>query len=444
MKRIGLILMAHVLMAIPVFSQEYNLDVDVDTVMSLDKVILCHSIYAPNDSAVWADFASEIYRSLDGGYSWERISVPYSATWSSLRPLNTDTAFYSAMYAGFYKTTDGGETWEDMHKAENHPNHFHFFDHADGIIVEDSIYPPGNPHEDHDLRIWKTSDGGYTWTRVLEPDRPAFLPDEGIMHHANNMNRQTIGDTIFFGTSMGRVFRSFDRGNTWEAFYTGLGENQFIISIAHHGTKNMMVLSDGEKWGPDFKTSFTNDGGESWITYSADWGSGSIAAMPGVESSFLLLKGVYDQHKGLFITDDGGETYSIISELSDIPGRTLTFVNDSTAIMPTNYESQLGGPDSDYILRITFRYEEDHNSIEENNSGKVRIYPNPADEILTIETNTPGQHSVEISSINGLLLYSKDMEGTTRQIDLSSFQKGIYIITISSEDFVTSRKIIKL
>jgi len=441
MKRIGLILMALVLIAIPVYSQTQLYSFDVDTVMSLDRVIICHSIYAPNDSAVWADFASEIHRSLDGGKSWERISVPYSVKWTSLRPLNTDTAFFSAMYWGFYKTEDGGLTWEDMHKEENHPNHFHFFDSNEGMMLDVKLKIHGQISGIGDTtRIWKTSDGGYTWIEVLEPDRPAFLPGEVWYHHANNMNRQTIGDTIFFGTSAGRVFRSFDRGNTWEAFYTGLGHNQFIISIAHHGTKNMMVLSDGEYWGTDFKTSFTNDGGASWISYSADLGSGSIAAMPGRDSSFLLLKGVYDQYKGLFITHDGGKTFR---ELLNEPLRTLTFVNDSTAITPSNYKNQSEGPDSDYILRITFK-ELPPAGIKESNTGNIRIYPNPANDILTIETNTPGQHSVEISSLNGQQIYRTTMEGTTHQINLSTFQKGIYIITIRSEDIVTTKKVIRL
>jgi hypothetical protein len=36
------------------------------------------------------------------------------------------------------------------------------------------------------------------------------------------------------------------------------------------------------------------------------------------------------------------------------------------------------------------------------------------------------------------------MEGPSHHLDLSSFQKGVYLITIRSKDFVTKRKIIKL
>jgi hypothetical protein len=37
-----------------------------------------------------------------------------------------------------------------------------------------------------------------------------------------------------------------------------------------------------------------------------------------------------------------------------------------------------------------------------------------------------------------------DIEGNTHQLDLSSLQKGVYLITIRSKEFATTKKIIKL
>ncbi len=42
------------------------------------------------------------------------------------------------------------------------------------------------------------------------------------------------------------------------------------------------------------------------------------------------------------------------------------------------------------------------------------------------------------------MIHRTEMEGTSHQIDLSTFQKGVYFITIRSKDFATTRKIIKL
>ena len=73
-----------------------------------------------------------------------------------------------------------------------------------------------------------------------------------------------------------------------------------------------------------------------------------------------------------------------------------------------------------------------------------QLYPNPASDLITLEFNFQGTHTVEITSLNGQLLYTDRMEGLTHQIDLSSFQKGLYLVTVMSRDYVRTEKIIKL
>ncbi|MFH0758174.1 MAG: kelch repeat-containing protein [Bacteroidota bacterium] len=77
-------------------------------------------------------------------------------------------------------------------------------------------------------------------------------------------------------------------------------------------------------------------------------------------------------------------------------------------------------------------------------ADRLSIFPNPTRDLLTIQTEFQGAHSIEISSLNGQQILVGEMEGTTHQIDILSFQKGVYFITIRSKDFVTTRKIIKL
>jgi len=74
----------------------------------------------------------------------------------------------------------------------------------------------------------------------------------------------------------------------------------------------------------------------------------------------------------------------------------------------------------------------------------ISINPNPTNELLNVETNQYGLHIIEIHSQNGHLLYRTKREGPTFQIDLSSFQKGLYFITVRSRDYVRTEKIIKL
>jgi hypothetical protein len=86
----------------------------------------------------------------------------------------------------------------------------------------------------------------------------------------------------------------------------------------------------------------------------------------------------------------------------------------------------------------------DNTGITDTRANRLSIFPNPTYDLLTIQTEQPGQRTIEITSLNGQLIYSTEMEGTTHRIDLSSYQKGVYLITIRNKDFVTTRKIVKL
>lgn len=77
-------------------------------------------------------------------------------------------------------------------------------------------------------------------------------------------------------------------------------------------------------------------------------------------------------------------------------------------------------------------------------TDQLLIFPNPTNNLITIQGGLQGKKVIEINSMNGQLIYREDMEGKSCKIDLSSFCKGVYFITIRSKEFVTTRKIIKL
>jgi hypothetical protein len=81
--------------------------------------------------------------------------------------------------------------------------------------------------------------------------------------------------------------------------------------------------------------------------------------------------------------------------------------------------------------------------LNEYQPEKMNIYPNPAKDLLTIKECQPGQHFIKITSLNGQLIYNTRFDGPTHQIDLSSFEKGLYFLTIRSRDYVRTEKIIK-
>ena len=80
----------------------------------------------------------------------------------------------------------------------------------------------------------------------------------------------------------------------------------------------------------------------------------------------------------------------------------------------------------------------------ETNRVVGKLYPNPASDYIHLEMNRTGSHFFRIASGDGAVIMEGIFSGNQIRIDLSSFPKGVCLITIRSKDFVTTKKIIKL
>jgi hypothetical protein len=81
-------------------------------------------------------------------------------------------------------------------------------------------------------------------------------------------------------------------------------------------------------------------------------------------------------------------------------------------------------------------------SPEEKDSG-ITIYPNPANDYLTVSSMTGLKH-IYIQSLTGIIIWSSDFsaEGTVT-IPVSGLPNGMYIIRIHAADKIITRKFVK-
>jgi hypothetical protein len=88
-------------------------------------------------------------------------------------------------------------------------------------------------------------------------------------------------------------------------------------------------------------------------------------------------------------------------------------------------------------------YVDSTTSINNISIEQIKIYPNPVSDLLTVEFNQPGKYLLNITSLNGQRIYTREMEGKTEQIDMTKFSKGIYFITVRSEKYIKTGKLLK-
>ena len=77
--------------------------------------------------------------------------------------------------------------------------------------------------------------------------------------------------------------------------------------------------------------------------------------------------------------------------------------------------------------------------------SNLKLYPVPADQCITInfDYNSPPETTISIYNLLGQLVYNTDIIGEidNKNIDISSIPKGIYVVELSSTEFLIQKKI---
>ena len=86
-----------------------------------------------------------------------------------------------------------------------------------------------------------------------------------------------------------------------------------------------------------------------------------------------------------------------------------------------------------YIDNVYFAKAEDNVSIKNNTVGKdFFMYPNPAENVVNITNTSYVIDQISISDLSGKLIYQE--KAISNSIDVSHFSKGVYIVTLHSDN----------
>jgi len=222
-------------------------------------------IFGPNEER-------GVYRSRDGGASWEQVlfvSSTAGAVDLAMNPRNP-RELYAAIWraerkpwtmidggdeSGLYHSTDGGDTWElltDEDKDNGLPS---------GVLGRIGVdISASNPRrawaliaaEESDAGLYRSDDAGESWTRVSD-DHDLTTRGWYYTHvHADPHDDNTVY------VNNGPFLRSIDGGRTFERRPTPHGDNHDLWINPDH--PDFMVQSN------DGGANVTLDGGESWST----------------------------------------------------------------------------------------------------------------------------------------------------------------------------------
>jgi photosystem II stability/assembly factor-like uncharacterized protein len=228
---------------------------------------------APSSTVAWASGTHGTYlRSSDGGISWQSAQVPGAETldFRDVKAFDARVAYLLSAGPGdqsrIYKTIDSGAHWELQFRSKDPQAFFDcmaFWDRDHGIAFGD---PVGNH-----FTLLTTENGGRTWRPLPSANLPASRKGEGAFAASGTCITVEGKRNLWFATGGGaaRVFRSLNRGRTWQVEDTPIryGEDsRGIFSIAFRDHKHGVVAGGDYKQASkeDLNLAFTEDGGRTW------------------------------------------------------------------------------------------------------------------------------------------------------------------------------------
>jgi photosystem II stability/assembly factor-like uncharacterized protein len=221
--------------------------------------------------AVWASGSKGvILKSIDEGGTWKRVHIAdgEALDFRGIVAFNASSAYVmSSGESGksrIYKTADGGETWTLQYTDKRKE----FFLDSIACLSEAQCFALGDPLDGKFLLL-HTTDGQH-WSPLPSTSMPAALSGEGAFA-ASNTCLLLSGEEIFFGTGgpAARVFRSPDSGRTWTVVETAIAHGNAssgIFSIAR-GDKKEIVVVGGDYLDPKRASAvaaYSFDEGKTW------------------------------------------------------------------------------------------------------------------------------------------------------------------------------------
>jgi len=273
-----------------------------------------------------------LWKTDNAGVTWQAIadSMPsYSYGDVTMDPNNTNVIWAgtgennsqrSVAYGdGVYKSVDGGNSWKNVGLKNS--------EHIGEILIDprnsDVVYVASQGplwSKGGERGLFKTSDGGKTWTNVLEISEHtgvsdiAFDPQNPDVIYATSYQRRRHVWTLINGGPESTIYKSTDAGKSWKKINKGLPKvdlGRIGLDVAPSNGNIVYAIVEAADGQSGFYRSV--NGGESWHKQSS-YVSGSPQYYQEIVVDPINPHRVYSLDTYLMVSEDGGKKFTRAGE----------------------------------------------------------------------------------------------------------------------------------
>jgi photosystem II stability/assembly factor-like uncharacterized protein len=243
----------------------------------------CLAIDPENPSVIWAGtgenthqrqlgYGDGIYKSEDGGASWKNMGLKESRQTGmiAIDPRNTDVVYVAAEGSiwgpggdrGLYKTTDGGKTWNKVLEISENTG-------VNNVVLDprypDIIYATSEQRRRHvftkigggpESAVYKSKDAGKTFEKIMKGLPSVDIGGMGLA--ISPVNPDILYIIMEAAGESSGFYRTTNRGVSWEKMSTYASSGQYFNEI-YCDPKNADKVYSLET-----VSKVTLDGGKTW------------------------------------------------------------------------------------------------------------------------------------------------------------------------------------
>ncbi|MFZ6051831.1 lamin tail domain-containing protein [Halocola ammonii] len=347
---------------------------------SFGQLVINEVLYDPSNEALDGDANG------DGAYDQEEDTF--------IEFINTGTTNFNA---------SGYEIWDDL--AEGEPKY---------VIPDETWIPPGGA-----LVVF----GGGTLTGDF--GGAVLLTTE----NADGLNFNNSGEVIVIRDNEGNEILTFDSdalSNNPNESYT---RNPDITGdFEQHGDNTPILFSPGTMIdGTPFNTAFVVES----ITVQGEGGATSIDTQGGTLQMEAMVMPDFADDQSVTWSVTSGENVASISDSG-----LLTAMEDGTVEVTATANDDSGITGSAEITVTNQSI-----GIEENAQVELSVYPNPAQNFITVKASE-NVNFIQVINLRGKTVLEAPVAG--EKVDVSKLQEGVYLLKAFSNGNVSTSRFIKL
>lgn len=372
-----------------------------------------NTIYATGEAG---SDSSTLLKSTNGGISFFHIGTSFLPTGHLLNETfftGADTGFVASYkydptvsyYEAFaiYRTTDGGSTWTSVLTGVNGKVvRVRFANPSIGYAVTTNFSSP--------CKVYRTSDGGITWIPIYTSTTNFYPFDMELLDAGTGfiVGRDAASNTaatlpITAGSVTGMVTTS--------------GYTHFT-SVHFTSPANGWVYAMGSSSGPNHLLK-TADGGVTWTSMYSSMLNNSEAMKFGPDGSAFLLG------EGVLTSGDTGGTWTLMDTtlFEYHPTQFAMDIRNGVRIIVGEYGRiyrQGPGTEVSYDTRAGLN---------------IQVYPNPARGQCIVDLGKNWTDAcVRIFDVTGKIVYKSSVTASECIIDTRELRPGVYVLRVSDEE----------